>query len=80
MDAETISRFERGTVLPSLTRLNQIASALKIGLSDLLAESSGHPSDQANRIATLLSKMSSDKRALLVGIAELMAQKPGSPR
>jgi transcriptional regulator with XRE-family HTH domain len=74
VDAETISRFERGAVLPSLTRLAQIATALKTGLGDLLAASSDLPSDQTQRITTLMEKMRPDQRGLLLGIAALMVQ------
>jgi len=31
VDAETISRFERGAVVPSLLRLNALAKAMEIG-------------------------------------------------
>ena len=47
VDAETISRFERGAVLPSLQRLWRVAEALETGMGDLLSEASDLPSDQA---------------------------------
>lgn len=74
VDVETISRFERGAVLPSLNRLNQIADALKVGLGDLLTESSTHPNDQAHQLVSLMSKMTNEERSLLLGIAELMTK------
>lgn len=77
VDAETISRFERGAVLPSLTRLQQIATSLKVGLGELLTESSGLTNDQASRLVSLMSKMTAEKRGLLIGFAELLAQDSG---
>ncbi len=36
VDAETISRFERGITVPSLKSIEQLASALSMTISDLL--------------------------------------------
>ena len=43
VDTETISRFERGATLPSLLTLEKISKSLKVGIGELLAESSAQP-------------------------------------
>ena len=53
VDAETISRFERGATVPSLVTLDRLASILKYRVADLLSESSMSPTDQAIRISVL---------------------------
>lgn len=47
VDTETISRFERGATLPSLLTLEKLSQCLRVGVGELLAESSGQPDDQA---------------------------------
>jgi len=37
VDGESISRFERGTVVPSLHRLERVAKSLNMGVGDLLS-------------------------------------------
>src|SRR4051812_15900686 len=58
VDAETISRFERGAALPSLLTLDQLARALRKRTADLLEQSSIQPIDQAVRISALLEDLS----------------------
>lgn len=47
VDVETISRFERGTTVPSVLKLEQIAGVLNLPLAELLRSSSSLPQDQA---------------------------------
>lgn len=47
VDTETVSRFERGSNLPSLQRLEKLADALKLPLYRLVAASSPRADDQA---------------------------------
>ena len=72
VDSETISRFERGTALPSLVRLFEIAQALKVGVGDLLVEASSLPLDAERILAGVLEEIKPDDRQLLGQIAELM--------
>ena len=58
VDAETISRFERGVTAPSLATLELLARVLKTSAAELLSESSLAPSDQALQIAALLAGLS----------------------
>ena len=72
VDSETISRFERGTALPSLVRLFEIAQALKVGVGDLLVEASALPSDAERILSGMLEEIKPNDRQLLTQIAELM--------
>lgn len=74
VDAETISRFERGVTLPSLNRLDNLATALGIGIAELLGQSSQIHSDQMTRLAEIMSHLEPAERALLLGIAELLVR------
>lgn len=57
VDTETVSRFERGSNLPSLQRLENLADALKIPLFQLVAASSPKPDDQAYIIGEWFSDL-----------------------
>jgi len=49
--SETISRFERGATLPSLITLQSVGQILKVPVTQLLADTSPAPDDQAAVIA-----------------------------
>lgn len=66
VDAETISRFERGVTVPSLITLDQIAKALKSRTADLLSASSTEPTDQAIRISAWLEGITPRDREFVV--------------
>jgi transcriptional regulator with XRE-family HTH domain len=72
VDAETVSRFERGTVLPSLQRLSQIAQALQMGMGDLLTHASSLRDDQASRLVQIIGEIEEKDRRLLLAFAELL--------
>ena len=57
VDAETISRFERGVTVPSLMTLDRLARVLGSSTADLLSEASAAPSDQAMRISQMLADL-----------------------
>lgn len=71
VDTETISRFERGSNLPSLVRLEQLALIMNSPLAEFLAESSAHPQDQAKVLADLIGKLSEKDRLFVVNIVKL---------
>ena len=58
VDAETISRFERGVTLPSLVTLDSLAAVLKTSAADLLSMASVAPSDQSIQISAWLACLS----------------------
>lgn len=66
VDAETISRFERGVTVPSLVTLDQLAKVLKSRTADLLSASSTEPTDQAIRISAWLDGITSRDREFVV--------------
>jgi transcriptional regulator with XRE-family HTH domain len=72
VDAETISRFERGAVLPSLQRLGRVAEALETGIGELLGEASDLPSDQAQKLVAALQGLDPKDRQLLLDFASLL--------
>ncbi len=67
VEKETISRFERGVVLPPLPRLAQLADTLDVPIDNLLRGNSGRPTDQAQQLEQLLGKLSEADRELVMG-------------
>ncbi len=75
VDAETISRFERGTTLPSLQRLLVIADALDAGVGDLLSEASALPDDRGRQLISQLKALGARDQQLLVDFADLLRRR-----
>lgn len=75
VDSETISRFERGTALPSLLRLFEIAQALNVGVGDLLVEASSLAPDAERILSGVLEDVNPADQKLLGQIAELMRKR-----
>lgn len=72
VDNETVSRFERGTALPSLLRLLEMAQVLEVSVGDLLAEASPLKKDVARALADMLDNISPADQKLLNQIAALL--------
>jgi transcriptional regulator with XRE-family HTH domain len=66
VDSETISRFERGATLPSLITLDRISQRLRVGVGELLAETSLRPDDQASTLSAWLTDLDESDRAFVV--------------
>lgn len=66
VDTETVSRFERGSNLPSLSRLETLADVLSLPLSRLIAESSPHAGDQAEIITGWVSVLENNDREFVM--------------
>lgn len=62
VDTETVSRFERGSNLPSLLRLEKLADTLKIPLYRLMAASSPRSDDQTFILGEWISELTSKDR------------------
>ncbi len=75
VDAETVSRFERGISLPSLERLWVIADALDVGMSDLLSEASTLPNDQTRKLLAVLEGLAAADQRLLMDFAQLLQKR-----
>ncbi len=78
VDAETISRFERGAVVPSLLRLNALAKAMDVSLGTLLSQSSQFADDQTNELLLTMRNLDSSDRKLLMDVSQLMLQRKRS--
>jgi transcriptional regulator with XRE-family HTH domain len=68
VDTETISRFERGMTLPSLLTLEKISKSLRVGVGDLLMESSAQPDDQASMLSAWLADLDEDDRNFVLDL------------
>ncbi|CAN7338607.1 helix-turn-helix domain-containing protein [Polaromonas sp. LjRoot131] len=75
VDAETVSRFERGISMPSLERLWVIAEALDVGMSDLLVATSTLPNDQARRLTAIMDGLAIADQRLLMDFAQLLQKR-----
>jgi transcriptional regulator with XRE-family HTH domain len=70
VDTETISRFERGAALPSLLTLEKLSKCMRMGVGELLAESSGRPDDLAAQVSARLAGLSEDNRQFVMELAK----------
>ena len=68
VDTITVSRFERGSSLPSLGRLEHVANCLQVSIASLLSASSGNSEDQALMIKNWIEVLSDEDRRFLVGM------------
>ncbi|MGF6770651.1 transcriptional regulator with XRE-family HTH domain [Paraburkholderia sp. GAS199] len=59
---ETISRFERGTVLPPLQRLLQLADVFDIPLDNLVRGTTNRAADDGLEIAMMLKRLQPENR------------------
>ena len=68
VERETVSRFERGAVIPPIPRLYELADIYGCAVDDLLALSSSRTPDQIKDIAKLLDGMDENHRKLAVAM------------
>ncbi|HDR8945582.1 TPA: helix-turn-helix transcriptional regulator [Burkholderia vietnamiensis] len=66
VDAETVSRFERGVAIPALLTLDKLAGILNTSASVLLTDASVGPSAPAMRISAWLESLSSENSDFVV--------------
>lgn len=66
VDAETISRFERGANLPSLLSLERLASALSVDAGDLLSRDEPKSLSEANLLMTLMEGLTVNDRTFII--------------
>lgn len=65
VEKETISRFERGVILPPLPRLAQLADVLNVPLDHLIRHTSNRLIDQAQTIGKHLESLAPADRELV---------------
>lgn len=70
-DTVTVSRFERGSHLPSLLRLERIADTLGVPLAELLSQSTSLCTDQALLIQGWLANLSESDRQLILDMVRV---------
>lgn len=73
-DPETISRFERGTTLPSLARLLALSEALGVALTSLLGRASPRATDEVQEVQQLLASLKDQDRRLACDIVRTIAE------
>ena len=74
LEQEAISRWERGTRVPTLHRLQQLSDALDCSVDQLLQRGSKRPDDQVAMIADALEGPDSDERLLVVNFVQQLAE------
>ncbi|MBU9187016.1 helix-turn-helix domain-containing protein [Burkholderia gladioli] len=70
LEQEAISRWERGTRMPTLHRLQQLSDALDCSVDQLLQRGSKRPDDQLAMIADALGGLDGDERELVVNFVQ----------
>lgn len=68
VDAETISRFERGANLPSLLTLDRLAAALQVEVGELLSGVPGSRSDETSKLGAWIEGLSARDRNFVMKI------------
>ncbi len=75
LTVEAISRMERGTIMPSLKRLEQFADIYECRISDLLTQSSHRTNDQVSYLYDLLSPLTEEDRTLILSVVKSLAKR-----
>lgn len=73
LEQEAVSRWERGTRVPTLHRLQQLSDALDCSVDQLLQRGSRRPDDQLALIGGALDGLDSDERELVVNFVQQFA-------
>jgi HTH-type transcriptional regulator, cell division transcriptional repressor len=74
LEQEAISRWERGTRVPTLHRLQQLSDALDCSVDQLLQRGSKRADDQMAMIADALEGLDNDERLLVVNFVQQLAE------
>ena len=72
---ETVSRIERGVILPSLVRLSDIADHLNCRTEELFADKTFAKQDRHTHLARLIDDLDHNDREWLVAMVEQMVEK-----
>lgn len=68
VDAETISRFERGANLPSLLTLENLSTALRLPVGDLMSKHRPEAANEAAVFDVLIADLTPDERAFVISV------------
>ena len=74
-DTVTVSRFERGSHLPSLQRLERIAETLGMPVAELLSKSTNLCTDQSLLIQDLIADLSESDRRFIIEMVQAWTKK-----
>jgi transcriptional regulator with XRE-family HTH domain len=74
VDAETISRFERGTVTPGISTLERLCSALECSWTDILEGTSTDAQQLGPDIARVLAPLSAADRQFILNQMKAWAE------
>lgn len=74
VDVETISRIERGAIIPSVLKLEQVAGVLGLPLAELLRSSSTLAQDQSLEILGWLQELSEADRQFVLATMQLLCR------
>ncbi len=70
VQATTISRIERGRIVPSLGALRELAAALETTMGDLVGESQGGETPEERRVLEVLRSTDGKVRSAVVELLE----------
>jgi transcriptional regulator with XRE-family HTH domain len=70
---EAVSRMERGTVMPTIARLAELAEIFECPTADLLAEVSTSSRDKTSVVQDKLQRLSETDRLLVLEIVDKLA-------
>lgn len=73
VEVNTISRIECGVHLPSLQRLESLASILEVSITCLLGGASMLPQDQSEQLREILDGLAGSERELILETARLQS-------
>lgn len=71
---DAVSRMERGTIVPTVTRLIELAEIFDCEAADLLTDSSNRPQDQARQLYALLLQLDYNDRLELIDIIKSLVK------
>ncbi|RKQ60795.1 transcriptional regulator with XRE-family HTH domain [Vogesella indigofera] len=74
---EAVSRMERGTVMPTVARLVELADIFNCEVTELLNEVSPRLQDQAQHLSQLLTQLDDADRTLVIEVVEKLVQRLG---
>lgn len=72
---ETISRMERGLIMPNVARLLELAEIFDCSAADLLGSSSLRTNDHSRQIEELLTDLSENDRLFLMDFLTRLVQR-----
>lgn len=72
---EAVSRIERGTVIPNVVRLVELAEIFECGTDELLIESRLRSMDHAKYLYELFERLNEQDKALLLHLMTTLAER-----